>query len=942
MPEDSFSLKNPKEYILIKGAKMHNLKNIDVAIPKNKLVVVTGLSGSGKSTLVYDTLYAEGQRRYVESLSAYARQFLGKLNKPDVDFIKGISPAIAIEQKVSSKNPRSTIGTSTEIYDYLKLLFTRIGKTYSPISNKEVTKQSVKDVIKYIKSLENNSKLHILSDCKVQSKIILENLISSGFYKISVGGNIRKIEEVLEKTKSYPIEEDCAILIDRVISKENDEANWTRIADSIQTAFNESKGKCTIEVNGGISNTFSNKFELDGIEFKEPTTHLFSFNNPIGACETCEGYGNIMGIDRDLVIPNKSLSVYENAIVCWRGEKMKTWKEDLVMASSHFDFPIHRPYYDLSEDEQDLLWTGNVHFRGLDEFFSYLEEQSYKIQYRVMLSRYRGKTTCNTCRGSRLKKEANYIKIHDKNISHIVKMSIGDAVAFFDNVESVLNDFDKQVAKNLLLEIRSRLSFLCSVGLSYLNLNRISSTLSGGESQRINLAKSLGSSLVGSTYILDEPSIGLHPRDSLQLIDVMLSLKEIGNSVIVVEHDSEIMKASDHIIDMGPKAGSDGGEVIFEGSHDEMMKETKSLTMKYLSGELEISVPEHRRTWTNHIEIKDARENNLKGLDIKFPLGILTVITGVSGSGKSSLVKKILYPSIKKILGGFAEETGAHGSVEGDIENIQQIEFVDQNPIGKSSRSNPVTYIKAFDEIRDIYSSSSHAKNLGFKPAHFSFNMPGGRCDECEGEGRIKIEMQFMADVFLECETCNGKRFKQEVLDVMFKEKNIADVLGLTIDEAVEFFQQDDKSKTNLKKLVFKLKALQDVGMGYIKLVQSSGTLSGGEAQRIKLASFLIKNKKDIHTLFIFDEPTTGLHFHDVKKLLKAINALVEQGNTVIVIEHNLDVIKSADWLVDLGPEGGDEGGELIFEGLPEDLVSDSESYTGKYLAPLIKLRSET
>ncbi len=920
--------------IEIQNARVHNLKNVSLKIPLNKFIVVTGVSGSGKSSLAFDTLFAEGQRRYVESLSSYARQFLGRINKPEVDFIKGIPPAIAIEQKVNTRNPRSTVGTSTEIYDYLKLLYARIGKTISPVSGKEVTRQSVSDVVDYINSQKEGTRLIIGAPLRKKNGRTLaqeaELLMQQGFSRVESNDEILRIDEVLANgSKDFCDNKECNIVIDRIAVSHNEDTQ-SRVADSVQTAFFEGQGECVVKVfnNGETSSqSFSNLFEADGIEFEEPSVHMFSFNNPVGACPTCEGYGKVIGIDEDLVIPNKSLSVYQDAIACWKGEKMNEWKNELIYSAEKFNFPIHKPFYELTEAQKFLLWTGNEYFHGLNRFFKHLEEKSYKIQYRVMLSRYRGKTTCPECKGSRLKKEAGYVKVAGKSLQEIVLIPVTELKTFFDNLE--LNKHETEIAKRLLIEIRNRLEFLYDVGLGYLTLNRLSSTLSGGESQRINLATSLGSSLIGSLYILDEPSIGLHPRDTDRLIKVLRRLQKIGNTVFVVEHDEEIIRAADEIIDIGPFAGQHGGKVVFQGNHTELEKKPESLTTKYLTGIEKIEVPTQRRKWTNSIEIVGARENNLKNLRIKFPLNTLTVVTGVSGSGKSSLVSKILYPALTKMLGGYGERTGHHDAILGDYKLLDAIEFIDQNPIGKSSRSNPVTYLKAYDEIRKLFSDQQAAKIQGLKPSHFSFNVDGGRCDECQGEGTIKVEMQFLADVYLVCESCGGKRFKEEILDVKYRDKNIDDILNLTVDEAIDLFSKG-KSSTE-KKIVKRLKSLQDVGLGYVKLGQSSSTLSGGESQRVKLASFLAK-EKDSPTLFIFDEPTTGLHFHDIKKLLDSFNALISRGHSIIIIEHNLEIIKSADWIIDLGPEGGNKGGELIFAGIPEDLIKEKKSYTGKAL----------
>ena len=981
--------KNPQHHIIIKGARVHNLKNMDVAIPKNKLVVITGMSGSGKSSLAFDTLYAEGQRRYVESLSSYARQFLGRMNKPDVDYIKGIAPAIAIEQKVITSNPRSTVGTSTEIYDYLKLLFSRIGKTVSPISGGIVKKDSVTDVINFIMSLPNETQVTVLCPLYPHNNRSLKEelavLMQKGFVRVEFRGKLSKIEDLLEdmsivddgswlggaplgevkgkrlkakgKNEEAKVEIDEApshisnlisqishtvrIVIDRITKNEEDET-ISRLGDSVQTAFFEGKGDCYVRYltpgeappksspvgrtleSGEQEGFFCDRFELDGTRFEEPTPNFFSFNNPYGACKRCEGYGKVIGIDEDLVIPDKSKSIYEGAIAPWRGEKMREWNDVLVKNALKFDFPIHRQYNFLTEKEQRLLWTGNKYFRGLDEFFKELEEQTYKIQYRVMLSRYRGKTTCPECKGSRLRQDASYVKISGKSITDVVLMALDKALEFFKTIE--LNETDAKIGKRLLMEITNRLSFLNDVGLRYLTLNRLSNTLSGGESQRINLATSLGSSLVGSVYVLDEPSIGLHPRDTQRLISVLKSLRDVGNTVLVVEHEEEIMKAADHIIDIGPEAGTHGGNLMFTGTYADIIKDDNSLTGRYLSGKEEIAIPKSRRKWNDFIEIKGARENNLKHVSAKFPLGVLTVVTGVSGSGKTSLVKRILAPALQKTLGNYnAEQTGMYDSIDGDYQKIEQVEMVDQNPIGRSSRSNPVTYVKAWDEIRNLFASQPVAKAAGLKPSAFSFNVEGGRCDVCQGEGEVKIEMQFMADIFLTCEACGGKRFKQHILDVTYHDKNVSEVLTMTIEEALEFFAKEPK-------IIAKIKPLMDVGLGYVQLGQSSNTLSGGEAQRIKLASFLVKGNNTHKTLFIFDEPTTGLHFADIKKLIKSFDALLDHGNTIIVIEHNMDVIKCADWVIDIGPEGGDKGGKVIFEGVPEDLIKEKESYTGKFL----------
>ncbi|WP_319267612.1 excinuclease ABC subunit UvrA [uncultured Draconibacterium sp.] len=920
--------KNAK-YIEIQNARVHNLKNISLKIPRNKFIVVTGVSGSGKSSLAFDTLFAEGQRRYVESLSSYARQFLGRINKPEVDFINGIPPAIAIEQKVNTRNPRSTVGTSTEIYDYLKLLYARVGQTISPVSGQLVSRNSVTDVVDYINNFEEGTRLIIVAPLKAKNGRSMlqevELLMQQGFSRIETNDEIKRIDELVKADSTDFCNGSCNLVIDRAAVK-HDEDTQSRLADSVQTAFYEGHGECVVKVyknNSTESKHFSNRFEADGIEFEEPTVHMFSFNNPVGACPTCEGYGKVIGIDEDLVIPNKSLSIYQDAIACWKGEKMSKWKNELIYSAEKFNFPIHKPFYELTEEQKFLIWTGNQYFEGLNQFFKHLEEGSYKIQYRVMLSRYRGKTICPECKGSRLKKEAGYVKVAGKSLQEIVLMPVEELKEFFLQIN--LSEHERSIAKRILIEINNRLEFLNDVGLGYLTLNRLSSTLSGGESQRINLATSLGSSLVGSLYILDEPSIGLHSRDTEKLIKVLQRLKKIGNTVLVVEHDEEIIRAADEVIDIGPLAGQHGGEVVFQGSHEKLVQSPESLTTKYLTGIEEIPVPDRRRKWTNVIEIVGARENNLKNINVKFPLNTLTVITGVSGSGKSSLVSKILTPALTKILGGYGEKTGHHDAILGDYKMINAIEFIDQNPIGKSSRSNPVTYLKAYDEIRKLLSEQQASKIQGLKPSHFSFNVDGGRCDECQGEGTIKVEMQFLADVYLLCESCGGKRFKEDILDVKYKDLNVDDILNLTVNSAIELFKQG-KSSTE-KKITKRLQPLQDVGLGYIKLGQASSTLSGGESQRVKLASFLAK-EKDSPTLFIFDEPTTGLHFHDIRKLLDSFNALISRGHSILIIEHNMDVIKSADWIIDLGPEGGDKGGNLVFAGTPEKLIEEKNSYT--------------
>ncbi len=918
---------DPKEYIIIKGAKVNNLKNLDVAIPRDKLVVITGLSGSGKSSLAFDTLFAEGQRKYVESLSSYARQFLGRMEKPEVDYIKGVAPAIAIEQKVSSRNPRSTVGTTTEIYDYFKLLFARIGKTISPVSGKEVQKDTVTDVVDFILSHDEGSKVMVTTPLKLKAKRSLEKelqiLMSKGYTRILIGDEVAYIQDIL-KDKIKPKGE-VEILIDRAVVQ-NDEATQFRLADSVQTAFFEGEGDSIINVIGHGKKNFTDRFELDGILFEEPTVNFFSFNNPYGACRKCEGFGRILGIDPDLVMPDRNLSVYEGGIAPWKGETMKIWAEPLLKDGIKFDFPIHRPIAELTKEQIDLLWTGNKYFEGLNTFFKHLESKLHKIQYRVMLSRYRGKTSCPDCRGTKLRKDASYVKIDGNSIQDLVLLPIKKLIPFFDDLK--LSKNDEKVSKRILEEIKNRLSYLNQVGLGYLTLNRLTSSLSGGEFQRIKLATSLGSALVGSMYILDEPSIGLHPRDTDRLIDVLKTLRDVGNTVIVVEHEEKVMEAADQIIDIGPDAGIFGGELVFQGKMSDINGKVQSYTTKYLRGEETIAVPERRRPWRTSVLIEGARENNLKNIDVEIPLGVMTVVTGVSGSGKSTLVRKILTPAIGKQLGTMGEATGKFTNLTGNYKKITQVEFVDQNPIGKSSRSNPVTYVKAYDNIRQLFSELPLSKTNNFKPAHFSFNVDGGRCEMCEGEGTVKIEMQFMADLHLLCENCGGKRFKKEILEVKYNDLNIAEVLDLSIHEALEFFE----GKTAI---VNKIQPLFDVGLGYVKLGQSSNSLSGGEAQRVKLASFLGKGTKannTDHILFVFDEPTTGLHFHDIKKLLSAMNALVDGGNSIVIIEHNTEVIKNADWIIDLGPEGGDEGGEICFAGLPEDMIKLKDNYTAKYL----------
>ncbi len=924
---------DPKRNIIIKGAHIHNLKNMDVAIPRNKLVVITGVSGSGKSSLAFDTLYAEGQRRYVESLSSYARQFMGRMSKPQVEYIKGIAPAIAIEQKVNTRNPRSTVGTSTEIYEYLKLLYARIGKTYSPVSGEQVKRNTTENVVNYLSSKKEGTKaiilapLHIPGGRKINDHLSI--LKQQGFGRIRNAGEILKIDEAIKSGKVK--KKDLRIVIDRVVVK-NDKDTKARIADSVQTAFFEGRNICEVisyEEDKELKKTFSTDFEKDGIKFEEPSVNFFSFNNPYGACRTCEGFGSIIGIDEDLVVPDKSLSVYEDAIACWKGEKMSEWKHALIRNADQFNFPVHRPYYDLSDHEKEILWNGNEHFKGLNQFFKYLESKAYKIQYRVMLSRYRGKTTCPSCKGSRLRKDTYYVKVAGKSINDLLIMPVDELFDFFKTIE--LDRHDLEVASRLLTEITNRLQYLNDVGLSYLTLNRLSNTLSGGESQRINLATSLGSNLVGSMYILDEPSIGLHPRDTHRLLKVLKKLRDIGNTVIVVEHEEEIINAADEVIDIGPRAGTHGGELVFQGTRKEMEKHPDSLTGQYLNGTRSIELPASRRKWNNHITLSGARHNNLKNIDARFPLNTITVVTGVSGSGKTSLVKGILYPALKKMYGGYGEKTGQFNRLSGEYDRISHVEMVDQNPIGKSSRSNPATYVKAFDDIRNLFADQKLAKLRGYKPGYFSFNIPGGRCEECEGEGVVKIEMQFMADIYLTCDECKGTRFKNEVLEIKYRDKSINDILEMTIDDAIDFLKSEKKPNTTEKKVLQKLQPLSDVGMGYVQMGQSANTLSGGEAQRIKLASFLSKGDKEKPVLFIFDEPTTGLHFHDIKKLLTSFNALVEKGHSVIVIEHNPEIIKSADWVLDLGPDGGKNGGELVFEGTPEELATKN-THTAMFL----------
>ena len=919
---------NPKTHIIIKGAHLHNLKHVDLAIPRNQMSVITGLSGSGKSSLAFDTLYAEGQRRYVESLSSYARQFMGRLNKPKVDFIKGLSPAIAVEQKVSTSNPRSTVGTKTEIYDYLKLLFARIGKTHSPISGKEVKKDSVRDVLDQIKSLDTGARLLLLAPVEAESHRTLDEkikiFIQQGFARIYVNGETQTLDTLeIAPKKGFDL------VIDRMVVR-HEEDFYNRVADAIELAFYEGKGICSLlHLEDKRREVFSNKFELDGLTFLKPSVHLFSFNNPLGACPVCEGFGDVMGIDPELVIPDTSKSIYDQAIVPWRGSTMVKFYDKLVNSAYLFDFPIHKPYFELTKVQKELLWKGNSHFTGIHDFFKRIEKKNYKIQNRVLLSRYRGKTSCAQCEGTRLKEEANYVKIGGKSIGDLLQISLDNLARFFQNLE--LKAHDQEIAERLLIEINSRLKFVQEVGLGYLTLNRRSNTLSGGESQRIQLATSLGSSLVGSMYILDEPSIGLHPRDNERLIEVLKNLRDLGNTVIVVEHDEEIMNAADQVIDIGPEAGTLGGQIIAQGPLKQVLK-SDGLTAAYLNGTKKIEVPKKRRTSKKKIEIKGAREQNLKNIDLEIPLGVLTVVSGVSGSGKSSLVKKILYPALLRHFDIYSEKPGSYTELKGNLDTLRSVEFVDQNPIGRSSRSNPVTYIKAYDEIRSLYASLPISKNRNYQPKHFSFNVDGGRCDHCKGEGTVTIEMQFMADVILECEHCNGKRFKKEVLEVKFHDQNIDDLLCMTVDDAIDFFVYHDQ-----KRIIQKLQPLQDVGLGYVTLGQSSATLSGGEAQRIKLASFISQGSSKEKVLFIFDEPTTGLHFHDIQKLLTSFNALIDRGHTIVVVEHNLELIKCADHLIDLGPEAGDAGGYLVGQGTPEAIAKLPKSHTGKYLVEKLK-----
>lgn len=921
--------------ILVKGARVNNLKNIDVEIPRNKLVVITGVSGSGKSSLAFDTLYAEGQRRYVESLSSYARQFLGKMAKPEVDFIKGLPPAIAIEQKVSTRNPRSTVGTSTEIYDYLRLLFGRIGRTYSPVSGEEVKKHTIEDVVALAAVYPAGTRAAVVSPIAMPDgrtfRQQLEILLKGGYSRVVKDNRFFEIEELLASAELPAEASGYSLLIDRLsLQSEGDELS--RFADSAETAFFEGRDSMSVLVwteNGEVvRHDFSKRFEADGITFREPNELMFNFNNPYGACRRCEGFGRVIGLDPDLVVPDKSRSVYDDAVVCWRGDKMSEWKREFIRQAPSLGFPIHRPYCDLTEDELDILWHGKGRFKGIDGFFRMVESNQYKIQYRVMLARYRGKTICPECHGSRLQSDASYVKVGGKTITELVKMPVSELKQWFEKIE--LGEGESKVAARLLVEINNRIGFLCDVGLGYLTLDRLSSTLSGGESQRINLATSLGSSLVGSLYILDEPSIGLHSRDTHRLIEVLRKLQGLGNTVVVVEHDEEIMNACDYLIDVGPDAGRHGGEIIYQGDVANLKKASDSYTVKYLDHELGIPVPKRRRKWRDYIEVKGAREHNLKDIDVKFPLGVMTVVTGVSGSGKSTLVRDILYKALLRHLGEASDAPGLHKSLAGDLKRISDVEFVDQNPIGKSTRSNAATYLKAFDEIRKLFADQQAAKQMGFTAGYFSFNSEGGRCEECKGEGTITIEMQFMADIVIPCEECHGERYKQEVLEIKYRGVNINDVLNMTVNQAIEFFSE--ASGTQERKIVRRLKPLQDVGLGYIKLGQSSSTLSGGENQRVKLAYFLAMEKPE-PTMFIFDEPTTGLHFHDINKLMESFDRLIELGHTVVIIEHNMDVIKCADHVIDIGPEGGAEGGSLVAAGTPEDIVKAGQGYTAKYLA---------
>ncbi|MBP8752874.1 MAG: excinuclease ABC subunit UvrA [Chitinophagales bacterium] len=919
---------NSQNGIFIKGAREHNLKNINVFIPRNKLVVVTGVSGSGKSSLTIDTLYAEGQRRYVESLSSYARQFLNRLNKPDVDYIKGICPAIALDQKITTRTTRSTVGTLTEIYDYLRLLYARVGKTFSPVSGEEVQKHQVSDVVDYCDTLPEGSRLYILVSLKTDTKKSIADVaniyLQKGFTRFLIGDEIVKIEDIIEdKDFAKQKKLNASLLIDRIIIKPGDEENQQRIADSAATAFYEGNGELILFLEDGESRKFSNRFQADGILFEEPSPNFFNQNNPFGACKRCEGFGTIIGVDSDLVIPDKSMSIYQGAIACWRSEKMSSWNEKLIRSATKFDFPIHKPINQLSQKQRDLLWEGNAYFWGLNEFFKMLEENAYKIQYRVLLARYRGRTACPECNGTRIRQDANYVKINSKSIGDLLVMPIEDLAQFFDTIQ--FTEYEQKLANRLLIEIKNRLQYMLDLGLGYLNLNRRSNTLSGGETQRINLTRTLGSNLTSSLYILDEPSVGLHPRDTGRLVRVLKQLRDLGNTVVVVEHEEEVIRSADHLIDIGPEAGVHGGNVVFAGNYADMNADSKGLTAAYLHGNMQIETPKKRRKLVNLLHLKYASMHNLKNISVTIPLHGLTVVTGVSGSGKTTLIKHVFYPELMKLMDNDSESTVLSMMLTGDWRKISQVEMIDQNPIGKSSRSNPVTYVKAYDSIRELYASLPGSKARGFKPSFFSFNVDGGRCEHCKGEGEIIVEMQFLADVHLQCEDCKGKRFKPEILEVKYKDKSIADVLEMSIEEAITFFKDHQEVAT-------KMQPLADVGLGYVQLGQSSNTLSGGEAQRVKLASFLGKGRTKDHILFIFDEPTTGLHFHDIRKLLDAFNALIESGHSILVIEHNMEVIKCADWIIDLGPEGGEKGGYLLYEGKPEGLISIPESYTGKYL----------
>lgn len=943
--------------LLIKGARVNNLKNIDVEIPRNKLVVITGVSGSGKSSLAFDTLYAEGQRRYVESLSSYARQFMGRMAKPEVDYILGISPAVAIEQKVNTTNPRSTVGTSTEIYEYLKMLFARIGRTFSPISGCEVKRHTVSDVVDHIYSLPEGTKVMILAPLTITNerplKQQLEILHQEGFVRVCIDGTVLLIEDYLPLLDKQLPAKEVSLLVDRVALRQGDDDQLARISESVQTAFFEGRGACRVqplvepeqvEENPLLgAHDFSNRFEADGITFEKPNPNFFSFNNPYGACPTCQGYGNVIGIDEDIVVPNKSLSIYDDAVLCWRGEKMLEVKNHFIRLASRLDFPIHKPYCDLTREQLDILWHGKGSWEGIDGFFKWVESQQYKIQYRVMLSRYRGKTTCPDCKGTRLRKDAAYVKVCGKSINDLVAMSANDLLAWLKGIGEpeqgaglALTDYEKELTKRIMIELVNRVGYLVDVGLGYLTLNRLSNSLSGGESQRINLSTSLGSSLVGSMYILDEPSIGLHSRDTERLIAVLRHLRDLGNTVVVVEHDEDIIRAADYLIDIGPGAGRLGGEVVFAGTPDQLHHsdndKTKSLTAQYLTGKLSIDVPDYRRRFRDRISIHSAYCNNLKHIDVEIPLGVLTVVTGVSGSGKTSIVKHVLYDVLQKRFDANPEYVGKCAGVDGDLCQISGVELVDQNPIGRSTRSNPATYMKAYDEIRQLYAAQPLSKARGYKPGWFSFNVEGGRCETCEGEGYVTVGMQFMADVHLVCDECHGSRFQDETLEVQFQGKNISQVLDMTVDQAIEFFEGAIEMVDQCKSIVARLKPLQDVGLGYLKLGQSSSSLSGGEAQRVKLASFLIRGGNDRPKLFIFDEPSTGLHFHDIQKLLLAFNTLINNGHSIVVIEHHPDIIKTADWVIDMGPEGGDKGGNVVFAGTPEKLIKCKESYTAKFL----------